>query len=107
MKPFTDLLRDIRRGQVVQIATDKLAEVVRAVDRTGGVGTLTITLKIKPSKHGGNEKTIEAHVSAKAPVDPVAPAVFFSDDEGDLHRNDPKQSEMPFEQVAPRSKVAV
>lgn len=94
MKPITDVLREIRRGRAVDHATDLLAEVVRAVDLTGKAGSLTITLKIKPEKGGGSQKTISAEVKAKRPELDVPDAVFFSDDSGDLHRADPKQNEM-------------
>jgi hypothetical protein len=90
------VLRDIRKGRPVEEATMALADVVRAVDETGKEGSVTITLKIKPAKHGGPEKTLIAEVKAKKPIADIAPAVFFSDDDGDLHRVDPRQEEMPL-----------
>ena len=77
-----------------------LADVVRAVDETGKEGSVTITLKIKPTKHGGPEKTLVCEVKARKPIAEIAPAVFFSDAEGDLHRVDPRQEEMPLGQVS-------
>lgn len=53
MRLITDVLRDIRRGRPVEEATNALADVVRAVDETGKKGSVTITLTISPSKHGG------------------------------------------------------
>ncbi len=99
MRLITDILRDIRRGAPVEEATNALADVVRAVDETGKEGSVTIILKIKPAKHGGPEKTIIAEVKAKKPLSEIAPAVFFSDAEGDLHRVDPRQEEMPLNEV--------
>lgn len=96
MRLITDVLRDIRKGRPVEEATLALADVVRAVDETGKEGAVTITLKIKPAKHGGPEKTLIAEVKAKKPIADIAPAVFFSDAEGDLHRFDPRQEEMEF-----------
>lgn len=94
MRPFTDILRDIRRGRAVDQATQALADVVRAVDLTGKPGTVTLTLTIKPEKGGGSQKTIIASVKAKKPEADIPEAVFFSDPDGDLHRSDPSQSEM-------------
>lgn len=94
MRLITDVLRDIRKGRPVEEATMALADVVRAVDETGKEGSVTITLKVKPAKHGGPEKTLIAEVKAKKPIAEIAPAVFFSDEEGDLHRVDPRQEEM-------------
>jgi hypothetical protein len=99
MRLITDVLRDIRKGRPVEEATTALADVVRAVDETGKDGSVTITLKVKAAKHGGPEKTIIAEVKAKKPVADIAPAVFFSDADGDLHRVDPNQEEMRLGEV--------
>jgi len=101
MRLITDVLRDIRRGRPVEEATNALADVVKAVDETGKEGSVTITLKVKPSKHGGPEKTLICDVKAKKPIAEIAPAVFFSDADGDLHRVDPNQEEMDLKS-APR-----
>ncbi len=101
MRLITDVLRDIRRGRPVEEATNALADVVRAVDETGKEGSVTITLKVKPAKHGGPEKTLVCDVKAKKPIAEIAPAVFFSDSDGDLHRVDPNQEEMDLKE-APR-----
>ncbi len=100
MRLITDVLRDIRKGRPVEEATMALADVVRAVDETGKEGSVTITLKIKPAKHGGPEKTLIAEVKSKKPIADIAPAVFFSDQDGDLHRVDPNQEEMQLDEVS-------
>lgn len=99
MRLITDVLRDIRKGRPVEEATMALADVVRAVDETGKDGSVTITLKVKAAKHGGPEKTLVCEVKAKKPIAEIAPAVFFSNAEGDLHRFDPRQEEMPLSDV--------
>ena len=101
MRYFTDILREIRKGRPVEEATQALADVVRAVDETGKPGEVTVTLKIKPTKHGGPEKSIVCEVKAKKPIADIAPAVFFSNEEGDLFRVDPRQEEMGFEEANP------
>jgi hypothetical protein len=104
MRLITDVLRDIRKGRPVEEATMALADVVRAVDETGKEGSVTITLKIKPAKHGGPEKTLIAEVKSKKPIADIAPAVFFSDQDGDLHRVDPNQEEMELKQAGSSDK---
>jgi len=101
MRLITDILRDIRKGRPVEEATMALSDVVRAVDETGKEGSVTITLKIKPAKHGGPEKTLVCEVKAKKPISEIAPAVFFSDGDGDLHRFDPRQEEMELKEATP------
>lgn len=108
MRLITDVLRDIRRGKPVEEATAALADVVRAVDETGKDGSVTITIKVKAAKHGGPEKTIVAEVKAKKPIAEIPPAVFFSDEDGDLHRFDPRQQEMELSEAgtAPAARTA-
>jgi hypothetical protein len=100
MRPITDILREIRRGRAVDQATRLLSEVVLAVDETGKPGEVTITIKVKPAKEGGSEKTLQAIVKAKVPNADIPEAVFFSDQSGDLHRADPAQSEMELRDVS-------
>ncbi len=99
MRLITDVLRDIRRGRAVDQATQQLAHVVQAVDETGCAGEVTITIKVKPAKEGGSEKTLQCIVKSKIPQAPIPEAVFFSDSNGDLHRTDPAQSEMELKEV--------
>lgn len=101
MRLITDILREIRKGRPVEEATNALADVVRAVDETGKEGSVTITLKVKPTKHGGPEKQLICEIKAKKPICDIAAAVFFSDDEGDLFRVDPRQEEMQLSEANP------
>ena len=101
MRLITDILREIRKGRPVEEATQALADVVRAVDETGKKGSVTITLNVIPSKHGGPEKTLVAEVKSKKPIADIAPAVFFSDQDGDLFRVDPRQEEMELHEADP------
>jgi hypothetical protein len=94
MRPITDVLREIRKGRVVDNASERLAEVVRAVDATNKPGKLTIELTIEPEKGGGSQKTISAKVTAKIPNEELPKGIFYSDRDGDLIRSDPDQKEM-------------
>jgi hypothetical protein len=94
MKLITDVLRDIRKGRAVEIASLKLAEVVQAVDATGNKGEVIIKLTVKPEKGGGSQKIIDCKVTAKLPLEDIPEAIFFSDRDGDLHRSDPDQRTM-------------
>lgn len=96
MRPITDVLREYRRGRAVDLASERLAELIQAVDETGKGGELTLKIKVKPAKDRGSEKTLQIEVKAKVPETDLPDAVFFSDSEGNLHRQDPAQSEMRF-----------
>jgi hypothetical protein len=102
MRPITDILRDIRKGKAVDLASQRMAEIVQAVDETGKPGELTITIKVKPEKRGGSQKVIQVGVKAKIPEVDLPEGVFFSNEEGDLLRTDPAQNEM-FSDASSRS----
>ena len=102
MKPITDILREVRRGRAVEIATEKLAEVVSAVDATGKPGKLTIEITVKPENGGGPQKTLLVKVTHKLPVaDDIPEAIFFSDSDGGLQREDPDKG--PMFDLAPKA----
>ena len=107
MRPITDVLRDVRQGRAVAQATQMLNDVVMAVDMTNKPGSVTITIKVKPEKGGGSQKTIAVEVKAKKPEMDIPEAVFFSDGDGDLHRSDPAQSDLPFADVKSRQSADV
>lgn len=96
MRPITDVLREYRNGKAVDLASQRLCELIQAVDETGKAGELTIKIKVKPEKGGGSQKTLAIDVKSKAPEIDLPEAVFFSDSGGDLHRTDPAQQEMRF-----------
>lgn len=94
MRPFTDVLRDIRRGRVVDAASEDLAKVVRAVLDTNKPGELTLKLTIKPQGKGDNALIVSAKLSTKEPQAALPDALFFADFDGDLLRDDPTQNRM-------------
>lgn len=91
MRPITDVLRDMRKGRIVDEATEALTEVVKAVDATDKAGSITIKLTVKPSKGGGLEKTLVASIKRDVPTPDLPDAVFFSNVDGGLVRDDPDQ----------------
>lgn len=84
-----DVLRQHGKGALALELSAKLGEVVRAVQTTQKVGTVTLALKFKPYKRGAIEVTHE--VKANVPTEPATPSMYFSDEEGRLHRDDPAQ----------------
>jgi hypothetical protein len=102
MRLITDILREYRNGKLLDYATRKFQEAVRAVDETGKPATFNLKIKIKPSKDLEAEKNLSAGVDLKLPQPDIADAVFYSDSEGDLHRSDPSQNEMFKDELADR-----
>lgn len=94
MRPFTDVLRDIRKGRVVEAASEQLAEVVKAVLDTNKKGEVTLKLQVSPQGKGDNAVIVSAKLSSKAPQADLPDALFFADLDGDLLRDDPTQTRM-------------
>jgi hypothetical protein len=97
-------LREIRKGRAVDLASQRFAELIQAVDETGKPGEISITLKVKPEKGGGSQKTITPVVKVKIPEIDLAEGVFFSDESGDVHRTDPAQTDI-FKDTNPRDQA--
>lgn len=92
-RPFTDVLRDMRFGETLDELTAEFNQLVAAVDNTGKAGSITLTIKLKPSTAGAIEVTDD--IKAKVPQLSKGSSLFFPTVEGNLVRNDPRQSEIP------------
>ena len=103
MRLITDVLRDIRKGRVVDAASEELAELVRAVQATERPGALTLKLTITPQGKGDNAVIVGCDVAVKMPKQPLPDALFFADAEGDLLRDDPTQNRMFGDAIDPKT----
>lgn len=97
-RPFTGFLQEQRRGALHQELSDMLAETVAAVTEHGKVGTVTLTLKIKPA--GDQMVQIFDGLKCSAPEGDKVPSIFYTDETGNVSRTDPRQMEMPLKPVA-------
>lgn len=91
VRPITDVLWEIYKGDFVEEASNALAEVIRAVRQTGKKGALSIKLEV--SKSDADEIAIEVvpQLGTKAPAPTKPKAIFMADDRGSLTRDDPRQ----------------
>lgn len=96
-KLVTQVLNEIRGGVFVNAASKELGELVERIQEAGKGGSLTITLKITP--HGKNNRemhvTPSLKVSAPPSPDTTEAGIFYAKD-GDLVRDDPDQTKLPF-----------
>lgn len=97
MKLFTQTLAEIRGGTIVDALTREFAALVREVNATGKGGKITLDLTIKPDQADPDMKEIEADIKVKMPRRKLPKALFFSDENGDLHRDNPRQKEMDLD----------
>lgn len=98
-KPFGQFLLEQRNGGLHGELSDRLREVVEAVVEQGKPGTLTLTVTIKPAGNGTNQFIVGDDIKAKAPEPERGASLFFADRRGNLSRTDPRQPELPLQEV--------
>lgn len=107
---FVAVLNQLRRGAAVVDASEGLAEVVKAVRKTGKKGKLTITITVVPLNKGAAVDIVD-EVNTKLPKPNMGSSLFFADDDGALMRNDPRQGELKLtvldDPAKPAAPVAV
>ena len=94
-------LQEHRKGALVARLTEASEEVVRAVLEHGKAGKLTLELTYKPK--GENQLELVPKVITRPPEPDVSPGVFFGDEEGKVHRSDPRQYDIEDEIAAKRA----
>ncbi|ENH6340897.1 hypothetical protein ABWH74_004287 [Burkholderia vietnamiensis] len=98
VRPITDTLRHIGGGVFIDQASDKLAELVNAVDASGKGGTMTITIAVKKATRGG-AMHIGGKVTLKKPAEEPMEAMLFATPEGNLIADDPRQQKLDLKRV--------
>lgn len=95
IRPFAAILNDIRGGQVADDAAHAMQELVAAVVEHGKKGTLTLQIVVEPMKGNDEALAVSGDVTLKAPKATPKAAVFFTDADGNLLRDDPRQAALP------------
>lgn len=93
-RKFSDVLAELAGGDVDVLASDRLGELVAAVDETGGKGKLVITVDVKKSN---KMVIVSASMKMTKPEAALDETMFFVDNDGNLSREDPRQ--MSFQEV--------
>lgn len=102
VRPITDTLRHIGGGVFIDIASDKLAELVAAVDSTGKAGSIDLKIKMKKATRGG-AMHITGTVKLNKPAEEPMEAMLFATPEGNLVADDPHQQKLDLKSVAAAS----
>lgn len=98
-KPFTQFIAEQRRGALHTELSDQLAELVHACLETGKKGKLALTISVAPIKDADGTVSITDDVKLTAPKPDAKPSIFFTDEQGNLSRQDPRQVELPLREV--------
>lgn len=86
-------LRELRGGEFIDELDSALRKVTDAVADHGKSGSVTIKLTVSSS---GRSLEIADDIAVKTGKPAKGSTIFFRDREGQLTRDDPKQTELPF-----------
>lgn len=101
-KPFTIILAELNDGSTAAALTADLEELLGAVQRSGRAGSLTLKIKVVPTKaqSGAIDKvnlTAERKLELPKPEAPID--FFWLTDDGQLSRNHPRQQSLELRDV--------
>jgi hypothetical protein len=98
IRPITDTLRLLDGGVFLDTASDQLADLVTAVDRTGKSGRLDLSITVKKASRGGAMLLVGKTKLAK-PDDAPMETILFATPEGNLLVDDPHQRSLDLKSV--------
>lgn len=98
-KPFAAFVNEQRGGALHGELSEGLTDLVRAVHDTGKPGTIALTIKVTPNKDGATVQVTDK-VKVSLPEGDRGAAIFFFDEHGNLSRRDPRQIELPLQDVS-------
>lgn len=81
------------KGRMNDELSEQFAALVKAVKETGKKGTITLQLVVEPDKKVENVVRVEDKISVATPKEARA-SMWYTDDDGKLHRDDPTQTAM-------------
>lgn len=90
VRPFTEFLLEQSNGATHTALSDALRDLVARVKDTDRPGTLTLIVKVEPLK-GTDALGISDEVRLKLPDHQRTGSIMFTDRDGNLVGNDPKQ----------------
>jgi hypothetical protein len=96
------ILAGLQSGSIINEIDGELTKLAKNVGLVGKAGTISIKLTVKPIANVPNGLYMGAEVAAKIPQPARSVDVLYSDKEGGLHANDPRQLDA-FEQLKPRA----
>jgi hypothetical protein len=101
---FVRVLQTHAKGEMCNELAEAQRQCIEAVTLTGKPATMTITVKVMPAAKGAY--AIEfAPTKVKLPVLERSRSLWYGDEEHNLHREDPRQKELPVQPMADHKKA--
>lgn len=96
-KPFSDVLREIENGQLLNELTEATYNMIAAVMDTRKPGKLKVEIKFTPT--GKGTVNVDADFDSKEPEHDRPSTTFFVGKDFSLVRSDPNQPRLPLREV--------
>ncbi len=93
---FLTLLQHHRSGQVLNDLSAAMREATEAAQLQGKKAVITLKINIEPAAKAAGAVVVTDDVKVKLPEPQTRGSFFFSDDRGNLFRDDPRQKELPL-----------
>lgn len=99
-RPFNQWLLEQRNGILHSELSERLQELTLAVMEHEKTGTLTLVIKIAPAETIDAAMVISDEVKSKVPEADRGASLFYGDTAGNLSRRDPRQPQLPFQDIS-------
>lgn len=103
-RPITDTIRHIGGGVFIDTASDKLAELVAAVDQSGKPGKINLVITVKKATRGG-AMHVSGTINLTKPPEDAMECMLFATPDGNLVADDPNQQKLDLRSVAGAAEV--
>lgn len=104
---FLQLLQLHREGQILNDLADAMRDAIEAAQLQGKPAGITLKMVFKPAANGSNAMVVADKIKTTLPEPRPVTSFFFSDEKGNLHRNDPNQRELALRPVSGGAPVDV
>jgi hypothetical protein len=99
---FASFLCTHARGRSERELSEKLRDLVQAVEETGKGGSITYKLSIKPQANAEHAVLVQDDITVKTPTLDRPASIFFADEAYRLVRSDPRQ--MTIDSLIPQER---
>lgn len=96
LQELATLLVQHQKGIAHNKVSQELRDAVAAVQDQGKAAEVVLKIKIEPVKNNPHVLGTTITSTAKIPKPAPVPAIYYPDEDGGLHRNDPTQREFDY-----------
>lgn len=101
------LLQHHRGGQILTDLSHAMRQATESAQLMGKKSAITLKINIDPAKNAAGAVVVTDDIKITLPKEEKKGSFFFSDDKGNLYRDDPRQKELPLRVIESAAVVEV